>query len=53
MGLQSAQDAAQKQGFHFGAVKLDETCPTKDQSAPAQVAGKMPDFNRSHRPGRS
>ncbi|MFJ9246832.1 PASTA domain-containing protein [Streptomyces sp. NPDC101776] len=84
MGLQSAQDAAQKQGFHsltshdslgrerhqildrdwkvcsqnvkagtttstdtrldFGAVKLDETCPAKDQSAPAQAADKMPDF---------
>ncbi|MBK3572882.1 PASTA domain-containing protein [Streptomyces sp. MBT65] len=84
MGLQSAQDAAQKQGFHsltshdslgrerhqildrdwkvcsqsvkagtttstntrldFGAVKLDETCPAKDHSAPAQVAAKMPDF---------
>lgn len=84
MGLQSAQNAAQKQGFYsltshdslgrerhqildrdwkvcsqnvkagtttstdtrldFGAVKLDETCPAKDQSAPAQAAGKMPDF---------
>ncbi|WP_329263809.1 PASTA domain-containing protein [Streptomyces sp. NBC_01478] len=84
MGLQSAQDAAQKQGFYsltshdslgrerhqildrdwkvcsqnvkagstastdtrldFGAVKLDETCPAKDQSAPAQAGGKMPDF---------
>ncbi|MFI6463256.1 PASTA domain-containing protein [Streptomyces sp. NPDC050538] len=84
MGLQSAQDAAQKQGFYslkshdslgrdrhqildrdwkvcsqnvkagtttstdtqldFGAVKLDETCPAKDQSAPASAGGTMPDF---------
>ena len=84
MGLQSAQDAAQKQGFStlkshdslgrdrhqildrdwkvcsqnvkagtttstdtqldFGAVKLDETCPAKDQSAPASAGGTMPDF---------
>nr|WP_234336683.1 PASTA domain-containing protein [Streptomyces xylophagus] len=84
MGLQSAQDAAQKQGFYslkshdalgrdrhqildrdwkvcsqnvkagttastdtaldFGAVKLKETCPAKDQSAPTQAGGTMPDF---------
>ena len=84
MGLQSAQDAAQKQGFYtlkshdslgrdrhqildrdwkvcsqnvkagtttstdtrldFGAVKLDETCPAKDQSAPTAAGGTMPDF---------
>jgi hypothetical protein len=84
MGLQSAQDAAQKQGFYslksrdalgrdrhqildrdwkvcsqnvkagtrvatstrldFGAVKLDETCPSKDQSAPASAGTTMPDF---------
>ncbi|MFD4558499.1 PASTA domain-containing protein [Streptomyces sp. NPDC058469] len=84
MGLQSAQDAAQKQGFYslkshdslgrdrhqildrdwkvcsqnvkagtttstetqldFGAAKLDETCPAKDQSAPASAGGTMPDF---------
>lgn len=84
MGLQSAQDAAQKQGFYslkshdslgrdrhqildrdwkvcsqnvkagttastdtqldFGAVKLDETCPAKDQSAPTSAGGTMPDF---------
>ncbi|WP_234342498.1 PASTA domain-containing protein [Streptomyces sp. NRRL B-3648] len=84
MGLQSAQDAAQKQGFHsltshdstgrarmqildrdwkvcsqnikpgtntatttkldFGAVKLAETCPAKDQSAPSAAGGTMPDF---------
>ena len=84
MGLQSAQDAAQKQGFYslkshdslgrnrhqildrdwkvcsqnvkagtttstgtqldFGAVKLDETCPSKDQSAPTTVGKTMPDF---------
>ncbi|WP_405866787.1 hypothetical protein OG407_45550 [Streptomyces sp. NBC_01515] len=84
MGLQSAQDAAQKQGFYtlkshdslgrdrhqildrdwkvcsqnvkagtttstetqldFGAVKLDETCPAKDQSAPTTAGGTMPDF---------
>lgn len=84
MGLQSAQDAAQKQGFYslkshdslgrdrhqildrdwkvcsqnvkagtsastdtrldFGAVKSDETCPAKDQSAPASAGGTMPDF---------
>lgn len=84
MGLQSAQDAAQKQGFYslkshdalgrdrhqildrdwkvcsqnvkagtttstnteldFGAVKLDEACPSKDQSAPTQAGGTMPDF---------
>lgn len=84
MGLQSAQNAAQKQGFHslkshdslgrnrhqildrdwkvcsqnvkagttastdtqldFGAVKLDETCPAKDQSAPTTAGRTMPDF---------
>ncbi|MGW1135716.1 hypothetical protein [Streptomyces griseoluteus] len=84
MGLQSAQDAAQKQGFYilkshdslgrarmqvldrdwkvctqnfkagktvptttqldFGAVKLAETCPAHDQSAPGAAGGTMPDF---------
>lgn len=84
MGLQSAQDTAQKAGFYalkshdslgrdrnqildrdwkvctqnvaagktastdtkldFGAVKLDETCPAKDQTAPAAASGTMPDF---------
>ena len=84
MGLQSAQDAAQSNGFYalashdalgrdrhqildrdwkvcsqniaagktvatdteldFGAVKLDETCPAKDQKAPAEAGGTMPDF---------
>ncbi|WP_326779711.1 PASTA domain-containing protein [Streptomyces longwoodensis] len=28
----------------FGAVKLDESCPTNDQAAPAEAGGKMPDF---------
>lgn len=85
MGLQSAQDAAQEQGFYalkshdalgrarfqafdrnwkvcsqnykagkvvptdteldFGSVKLDETCPAKDQSAPSAAGGTMPDFH--------
>ncbi len=84
MGLQAAQDAAQKQGFYsltshdslgrdrhqildrdwkvcsqnvtagttvstdrrldFGAVKVDETCPAKDQSAPTAAGKTMPDF---------
>ncbi|WP_445061600.1 hypothetical protein [Streptomyces sp. SAS_260] len=84
MGLQAAQDAAQKQGFYsltshdslgrdrhqildrdwkvcsqnvkagttvstdkrldFGAVKVDETCPAKDQSAPTAAGRTMPDF---------
>ena len=84
MGLQSAQNTAQKQGFYslkshdslgrnrhqildrdwkvcsqnvkagttmstdtqldFGAVKLDETCPSKDQSAPTAAGKTMPDF---------
>ncbi|WP_329348166.1 PASTA domain-containing protein [Streptomyces sp. NBC_01261] len=84
MGLQSAQDTAQKQGFYglkshdslgrdrhqildrdwkvcsqnvkagtttstdtqldFGAVKSDETCPSKDQSAPTSAGTTMPDF---------
>jgi len=84
MGLQSAQDAAQKQGFYsltshdalgrgrhqildrdwkvcsqnvkagtraatttrldLGAVKLAETCPSKDRSAPAPAGATMPDF---------
>lgn len=84
MGLQSAQDTAQKAGFYdlkshdslgrdrnqildrdwkvctqniaadktvstdteldFGAVKLDEKCPAKDQTAPAAASGTMPDF---------
>lgn len=84
MALQSAQDAAQKQGFYsltshdalgrdrqqildrdwkvcsqsvkagskastdteldFGAVKLEETCPAKDQAEPSTVGGKMPNF---------
>jgi beta-lactam-binding protein with PASTA domain len=28
----------------FGAVKLDETCPAKDQAPPAKARGTMPDF---------
>ncbi|MGW3917241.1 hypothetical protein ACWEBX_38015 [Streptomyces sp. NPDC005070] len=84
MGLQSAQDAAQEQGFFslkshdslgrdrmqafdrnwkvcsqnykpgktlpvdttldFGSVKLEETCPAKDEQAPSAAGGKMPDF---------
>ncbi|WP_069769783.1 PASTA domain-containing protein [Streptomyces sp. LUP30] len=28
----------------FGAVKLDETCPTKDEKAPSTADGTMPDF---------
>ncbi|GAB7106522.1 hypothetical protein JCM4814A_48360 [Streptomyces phaeofaciens JCM 4814] len=28
----------------FGAVKLDETCPAKDRTAPTAAGGKMPDF---------
>lgn len=84
MGLQSAQDAAQEQGFYslkshdslgrdrmqildrdwkvcsqnvkagtsqstdttlnFGAVKLAEKCPAKDESAPSAAGGKVPDF---------
>ncbi|MFD9003274.1 hypothetical protein ACFV0T_20240 [Streptomyces sp. NPDC059582] len=84
MGLQSAQDTAQEQGFYaltshdalgrdrnqildrdwkvcsqsvqagtssavdteldFGAVKLDETCPKKDEKAPSVAGGRMPDF---------
>lgn len=28
----------------FGAVKLAETCPAKDQSAPTAAGGTMPDF---------
>ncbi|OOQ48398.1 hypothetical protein AFM16_34530 [Streptomyces antibioticus] len=28
----------------FGAVKLDETCPAKDRTAPAKADGTMPDF---------
>ncbi|MFF8942325.1 hypothetical protein ACF1A5_08605 [Streptomyces sp. NPDC014864] len=85
MGLQSAQDTAQKAGFYnltshdslgrdrmqildrdwkvctqtpkagttasteaqldFGAVKLDETCPAHDQTAPSAAGGSMPDFH--------
>lgn len=84
MGLQSAQDTAQEQGFSsltshdalgrdrnqildrdwkvcsqnvkagtsaavdteldFGAVKLAETCPKRDQKAPSVAGGRMPDF---------
>ncbi|MGW3911507.1 PASTA domain-containing protein [Streptomyces sp. NPDC005070] len=84
MGLQSAQDAAQEQGFFslkshdslgrdrmqtfdrnwkvcsqnyepgkslpvdttldFGSVKLEESCPAKDEQAPSAAGGKMPDF---------
>ncbi|MCX5097584.1 hypothetical protein OOK36_55100 [Streptomyces sp. NBC_00365] len=84
MGLQSAQDAAQAQGFYslkshdslgrdrmqildrdwrvcsqsvkagtsqstdttlnFGAVKLAEKCPSKDEVAPSAAGGTMPDF---------
>ncbi|MEU6479869.1 hypothetical protein ABZ858_23875 [Streptomyces sp. NPDC047017] len=84
MGLQSAQDAAQADGFYalkshdalgharmqafdrnwkvcsqnvaagrtvpadttldFGAVKLDETCPAKDEKEPTASGGRMPDF---------
>ena len=28
----------------FGSVKLDETCPRKDEAAPTAAGGKMPDF---------
>jgi predicted small lipoprotein YifL len=28
----------------LGVVKLDETCPEKDQKEPTEAAGKMPDF---------
>ncbi|MET7620541.1 hypothetical protein [Streptomyces sp. NPDC005408] len=28
----------------LGAVKLEETCPEKDQREPAEAGGKMPDF---------
>lgn len=28
----------------FGTVKLDETCPAKDQSAPAEAGTAMPNF---------
>jgi hypothetical protein len=85
MGLQSAQDAAQKQGFYvlkshdslgrarmqvfdrdwkvcsqnikagkvapttteldFGAVKLSESCPAHDESAPSTAGGTMPNFH--------
>ncbi|WP_406375112.1 hypothetical protein OG788_35360 [Streptomyces sp. NBC_00647] len=84
MGLQSAQDAAQEQGFYslrshdalgrgrmqafdrnwkvcsqnykagktipvdttldFGSVKVEETCPAKDEQAPSAAGGRMPDF---------
>ncbi|MFE9814067.1 hypothetical protein [Streptomyces sp. NPDC005773] len=86
MGLQSAQDKAQADGFYlltshdsagrdrmqaldrnwkvcsqnheagktirtdtkldFGAVKLDETCPAKDQREPKAEGGEMPDLAR-------
>ncbi|MFI2761386.1 hypothetical protein ACH5A3_21330 [Streptomyces echinatus] len=29
----------------FGAVKLDETCPAKDQDEPSAAGGTMPDFH--------
>ncbi|MFF8589920.1 hypothetical protein ACF061_00530 [Streptomyces sp. NPDC015220] len=84
MGLQSAQDAAQADGFYslkshdalgrdrmqafdrnwkvcsqnvavgksvptdttldFGAVKLEESCPSKDEKEPTVSGGRMPDF---------
>ncbi|MFF9315623.1 PASTA domain-containing protein [Streptomyces sp. NPDC014748] len=84
MGLQSAQDAAQADGFYalkshdalgrgrmqaldrnwkvcsqnvaagtsvptdttldFGSVKLEETCPARDEKEPTAAGGKMPDF---------
>jgi hypothetical protein len=84
MGLQSAQDKAQEQGFFsltshdalgrdrmqafdrnwkvcsqsvaagnsvstdttldFGTVKLEETCPAKDEKPPTAAGGKMPSF---------
>ncbi|MDQ0791947.1 beta-lactam-binding protein with PASTA domain [Streptomyces sp. B1I3] len=84
MGLQSAQDKAQAEGFYllashdsagrdrlqaldrnwkvcsqnikagktvptdskldFGAVKLEETCPSNDAKAPEATGGKMPDL---------
>ncbi|MFE7650592.1 hypothetical protein [Streptomyces phaeoluteigriseus] len=30
--------------FDLGSVKLDETCPTKEEAAPTGAGGKMPDF---------
>lgn len=84
MGLQSAQDTAQQNGFYvlkshdalgrdrmqafdrnwkvcsqniaagrtvstdttldFGTVKLEETCPAKDEKPPSAEGGKLPDF---------
>ncbi|WP_020135062.1 PASTA domain-containing protein [Streptomyces sp. 351MFTsu5.1] len=35
-------DASAK--LDFGTVKLDETCPAKDQSAPAEAGATMPNF---------
>ncbi|MFD7390197.1 PASTA domain-containing protein [Streptomyces sp. NPDC059852] len=39
-GISAATDTR----LDFGAVKLDETCPAKEEKAPSAAEGKMPDF---------
>jgi beta-lactam-binding protein with PASTA domain len=43
--LKAGTTASTDSKLDFGAVKLAETCPTKDQAAPSAAGGTMPDFH--------
>ncbi|WSL71536.1 hypothetical protein OIE75_29945 [Streptomyces sp. NBC_01723] len=42
--VKAGTSAATDTSLDFGAVKLEETCPAKDEKAPEAAGGKMPDF---------
>lgn len=42
--IKAGTDASTDTELDFGAVKLEEDCPTKDQAALEEAGGKMPDF---------
>lgn len=42
--IKAGKTTATDTELDFGAVKLEEDCPDKDQAEPTAVGGKMPDF---------
>ncbi|MFJ6070969.1 hypothetical protein ACIQFU_08990 [Streptomyces sp. NPDC093065] len=42
--VKAGTSASTDTGLDFGAAKLEETCPAKDEKAPEAADGKMPDF---------
>ncbi|MGW0189913.1 PASTA domain-containing protein [Streptomyces sp. NPDC003362] len=42
--VKSGTSASTGTELDFGAVKLEETCPAKDENPPSAAGGKMPDF---------